>query len=475
MREDGRLTSPQGVSHNINYHTDIEKVSYHMDPRYNIPKMTSQAHSDNGGAVFNGPPRHKYDIKDWDLHIKGPRRVSGPPGSEHFTLNLPDSGIVGRNWSHSYPGYYMPSVQNDDPFTSVGELKKTQVTSQLSQATSRSSQATSQSSPRRSNAVKPLEAGEPDLSPDSNQGNKSTVEQYNKQVNKPYNVLENAHPTDVLGGVINLLYMAERNKMLNESKTHHGRQRTSVTEKEIEKIENKMYKCDDPNYPHPRYSQYFPGQYCTKEDVDFEKSLHNKQFCYIDKTVTPELVDYYKRMRINSCQSQPHSRPQPHRVPSHQHQSQPVIERTINKIKTKINLAEDERKYYNSKIEEDKRKYRSDLNLDRNQVMVDNGKTPININMSCNQGGRGEPDVSPRGGYGTPNLHETCFSPGGCYGKTLNYWYGDQNAGNNVGKRRMWRDSTGGRRSDTGYGNRDHYQYGPANRDWVGQIGRAHV
>ena len=108
---------------------------------------------------------------------------------------------------------------------------------------------------------------------------------------------------------------------------------------------------------------------------------------------------------------------------------------------------------YDSKIIEDKRIYKSELTLDRNQVMVDNNRTPININMSCNQGsgkgnetdGCGEDgyggyryDDYRYGGYGTPNLYERCSNKNskGYNGNTLDDWYKDGGTSNSICRRK---------------------------------------
>jgi hypothetical protein len=104
---------------------------------------------------------------------------------------------------------------------------------------------------------------------------------------------------------------------------------------------------------------------------------------------------------------------------------------------------EDKRKYHDSRISEDRRKF--DTNFDRNQVMIDNEKTPININVSCNQ------SKAPWWAK-TPDLYQNRFdekiNDDKCYNNTLNYWYNQGFDGNNV--------NLMGRRWRSGYG------YGPS-------------
>jgi hypothetical protein len=187
------------------------------------------------------------------------------------------------------------------------------------------------------------------------------------------------------------------------------------------------YTCDDPLYPYPKISNNFPGKYCAKQDIDFNKSIETKDFCYIDSNISPELVTYYANNGIKKCSSK---------------DVQKYNEK--NTIKAKVNLTEDQRKFYDSKINEDKRNYHADLNIDKNQLMVDNKKIPININMSCNQGGRNtdEYGYSSYSGYGTPTLYNQCpTSVEGNYNNSLQGWYGDMFAGNNVYRRRnQWQD-----------------------------------
>jgi len=410
MREDGRLVSPQGTSHNLNSHTDIVNKGY---------MMTSRAHNNSGGAVWNGTMRHKYRNNDWNNHILQ------SDIHENFTADMFDpglSGINGRSWKNTYNGVagYNPIQDDDSPAA--------------------------------------LEAGPADLSSDTNIGNNPSIPQYKNQGNNSYNVTSQAHPTDIIGSAINMLSNVAKGNMVKPNKTnhnnhpakhhpnHHEKQKNdpdgdSKIEKEIEMIEQKNDKCLNPDYSYHKTTSNFPGQYCTKEDIDFGKSIESKDFCYIDETVPPSLVKYYGSIGVKACSVQP----TPAVIPTPTPSTQGSYDRVSNKIKARMNVTDDKRKYYDSKVSEDKRNYQSDLTLDRNQLMVDNNRTPININMSCNQGGRRgyQDEYGHYSGYGTPNLYNECVynNRRGCYSDTLNNWYNDMSANNNVyRRRRQWQD-----------------------------------
>ena len=384
MREDGRLTSFQGTSHNLNSHTHIENKSN---------TMKSNSHN-NSGAVWNGTTQNKYNNTDWEHHIY-------PSNKGTFDLNK--SGVNERSWKHSYNGGSSYIPVSDDTFT-------------------------------------PLEAGPADLTSDENQGNHSSVPQYKNQGNSSYNVTDKAHPTDSLGNAINMLSNLAINKITQSSKNKSDKKNDTIggdnetwsptIKKEIIMAESKIL-CTDPNYPYFRTSPSFTGKYCTKENISFDDSINKKDFCYIrDEDMLPSLSKSFNNMGIKECDT---------KSKKHEHSNDNVS----NNIKTKVNLQEDQRKYYDSTINEDNKKYKADLTWDRNQLMVDNNRTPININMSCNQGSKGGyQDEYGYSGYGTPNLYDNCvYNNNGCYTDTLQNWYGDMSASNNVYRRRQrWRD-----------------------------------
>ena len=153
------------------------------------------------------------------------------------------------------------------------------------------------------------------------------------------------------------------------------------------------YTCSDPTYPFLKSSNDFSGNFCAKKNINLNKDTNKDDFCYIDFKIKPELVKYYANNKINKC-------------------------KTLNKI-NKIYLSED-------------------LNIDENQLMIDNKKIPININMSCNQGSKNTDEY----GYSTPTLYDQCQSGiEGSYNNSLKGWYGDVSSGNNVYRRRnQWKD-----------------------------------
>ena len=408
MSEDGRLTYFQGTSHNLNSHTHIEN-------KHNT--MTSKAHNNNE-AVWNGTSQHKYNNNDWAHHIY-------PGGQDKFD---PARSGNERSWKHSYNSGagYIP-VASDDPST-------------------------------------PLEAGPADLTSDENHGNHASIPQYKNQGNSSYNVTKKAHPTDALGSAINMLSnvatktMAQKSAKNKSGSVIGGDPATwsPTIKKEIVMAESKDV-CTDPNYPYFRTSTSFTGEYCAKEDIPFEDSITKKEFCYVkDKDMLTSLTNSFNNMGIKACDT---------KTKDKQHSN----ERISNKLKAKVNLTDDQRKYYDSKVNEDKRKYQADLTWDRNQIMVDNNRTPININMSCNQGRRGGYyDEYGYSGYGTSNLYNDCvYNNQKCYADTLNNWYGDMSASNNVYRRRQrWRDRDYYRE---GYG-RPNYSltHAPSNNTEIG-------
>jgi hypothetical protein len=395
MREDERLESPQGVFHNLNSHTNIVNKGN---------MMTSNKYNkfNNNGKI--GTLRYTYSQNDWKNNI-----------SELFTLNASTSGTPLRSWENSYQNVsdYKTVNDDDDSF--------------------------------------PLEAGKPDISVDPNQGNSASIPQYTNQGNNKYDVTEKAHPTDDMGQLVQYITKVAKSKMESDStrvnQNHHDSQKNNGNtslQKEINMLETEYQDCQDPMYPYHRTTTAFPGQYCSKQNIHFETSLNNKDFCYLDKTVPTNLVHHYGKTGVNKCKT----------LQTDTKNNQ-IETQMNNKVHAKLYLTEDQRKYYDSTVSEDKRKYKSELTLDRNQVMVDNNRTPISINMSCNQGGgkSGEKDDcggDGYGGYGTPNLYERCVNKNckGCYGNTLDSWYKDEGAGNSVCRRKkQWQD-------------RDYYQYG---------------
>lgn len=351
--------------------------------------------------------QYVYNISDWKNNI-----------SENFTLNGSTSGTPLRSWENSYQSVsdYKTVNDDDDSF--------------------------------------PLEAGKPDISTDQNHGNNASIPLYKNQGNNKYDVTEKAHPTDDMGQLVQYITNVAKSKMKNDAteinQNHHNSQKNNVNnqntsfKREMNMLEQEYQDCQDPSYPYHRTTSSFPGQYCSKQNINFETSLNNKDFCYIDKTVPTKLEHNYGRTGINKCQTT-----------KYDNKHNQIETQMNNKVNAKLDLIEDQRKYYDSTISEDQRKYKSDLTLDRNQVMIDNNRTPISINMSCNQGdgksGKGDDcGGDGYGGYKTTNLYEKCATKNtkGCYGNTLDAWYRDGGSGNSVCRRKkQWQD-------------RDDYQYG---------------
>lgn len=99
---------------------------------------------------------------------------------------------------------------------------------------------------------------------------------------------------------------------------------------------------------------------------------------------------------------------------------------------------QDRRRYNDSTIKEDRRNF--DTKLDRNQVMIDNDRTPININVSCNQ-------QRPPFWAQTPDLYNRQFDndvdSDRCYGNSLSYWYNNNNGSDVYLAGRRWRQGAG--------------------------------
>lgn len=270
-----------------------------------------------------------------------------------------------------------------------------------------------------------LKPGKPDINSDENLGNLASFSSNeNKSMNMKYNPIEKAHPSDGMGSLINIL--------------------TEIAKKEIKKRSNISSTKNIPQSHH--------------EQKTFQKEINMKE------------------LPLNSLnpisQNLPNSE-----IPVNSFTSR----NKLPQFKNKLNLSEDSRSYRDSKINEDRRK----LEFDRNQVMIDNDRVPININLSCNNlGGIPNPNQSQSygfSGYGTPNLcnsyknhqilknqrmpsnyagkrvilgqHQALHNPIlGDHGySTLQNYYDSMSAGNNVHKlARQWR-------------NRDYYQYSFSN------------
>ena len=278
----------------------------------------------------------------------------------------------------------------------------------------------------------PLEAGKPDLSSDISNYNNPTLSQYSNNGNNSYDVTTRTHPTDPLGNIIKKLIDSSTQKILqnNDSNGNNG---YGVTVPQPTKIQDKQNKgkfpkemnmkvtvdhtCDDLSYPYPKISNDFQGKYCTSKDIYLNKNTNKNDFCYIDSNIPPDLVKYYATNNIKKCSS-------------------------------------NNKKYHDSKLNEDTKNYQDDLSIDKNQLMFDNKKSIININMSCNQGKN--TDEYGYSGYGTPTLYNQCSNNKGSdnqcsnnegsnnqgnYHNTLQGWYGDMSSGNNVFRRRnQWQD-----------------------------------
>jgi hypothetical protein len=348
-----------------------------------------------------------YNKREWKNHI-----------SDNFTLNGSTSGTPLRSWENSYQNVsdYKTVNDDDDSF--------------------------------------PLEAGKPDISTDKNHGNNASIPLYKNQGNNKYDVTEKAHPTDDMGKLVQYITNVAKSKMENDvtkiNQNNHASQKNKVNnrntsfQREINMLEKEYQDCQDPVYPYHRTTSSFPGQYCSKQNIKFETSLNNKDFCYIDKTVPTKLKHNYGRTGVNKCQT-----------PKDDTKHDQLETQMNNKLNTTLDLTEDQRKYYDSTVSDAQRKYNSELTLDRNQVMIDNNRTPISINMTCNQGGgknRGGDDCGRDryGGYKTINLYEKDATKNikGCYGNTLDAWYKDEGAGNSVCRLKKQRYD------------RDYYQYG---------------
>jgi hypothetical protein len=278
--------------------------------------------------------------------------------------------------------------------------------------------------------IAPLEAGKPDLSSYIINYTNPTLSQYSNNGNNSYDVTTRTHPTDPLGNIIKTLIDSATQKIL-QSNDSNGNNGYGVIVPQPTKIQDKQNKgkfpkeinmkvtvdhtCDDLSYPYPKTSNDFEGKYCTSKDIDLNKYTNKNDFCYIDSNIPPDLVKYYATNNIKKCSS------------------------NNNK--------------YHDKLNEDTKKYQEDLNIDKNQLMFDNKKSIININMSCNQAKN--TDEYGYSGYGTPTLYNQCSNKGsdnqcsnnkgsaneGNYYNTLQGWYGDMSSGNNVFRRKnQWKD-----------------------------------
>ncbi len=200
--------------------------------------------------------------------------------------------------------------------------------------------------------------------------------------------------------------MGHNNQENNINEGDTTTQRSSTIKKELVMAESKDL-CTDPNYPYFRTSTSFTGKYCTKQDIPFDDSISKKEFCYIkDKDIPPSVTNQFHNMGIRVCDTNQTT--------------------------------------YNHYSNENKRKYKENITLDRNQLTVDNNKTPIHITMSCNQGSRrGYYDEYGYSGYGTSNPYKDCVYNNRKYNdNTLHNWYGDMSASNNVYRRRQqWEDT----------------------------------
>jgi hypothetical protein len=243
-----------------------------------------------------------------------------------------------------------------------------------------------------------LELGKPII------GDNSLTDSLTLPVNNSYNILKKPHPSDTTA----MMLKQDKDKAKSDISTRkkEGKKfekKDNTISKEIKMIELKNEKCTNKDYPY--YKNYLGSSYCTKKNIGIQDSIDNKEFCYLDNNIHPDLVNYYGKIGINACNSQMNiaSQPtQPTKIRTYQNQ-QPIVSRNVYPTQ------------------------------------------PINIYMSCSNN-------STEQGYDM-DIHEKCLNKKGkVYKDTLYSWYNDQSSGDSSYlRRRKWRDIH--------INNRDFYKY----------------
>ena len=108
--------------------------------------------------------------------------------------------------------------------------------------------------------------GPEDKYDDENEGKLASIPKYKNENNKKYNVLNNTHPTDVLGSTINMLSNVAKNNILNKNNKH----------KKHEKHKNNSYDKDDTdseteNDNNSKFSPNFKDEITTIENKNLCK------------------------------------------------------------------------------------------------------------------------------------------------------------------------------------------------------------
>lgn len=249
-------------------------------------------------------------------------------------------------------------------------------------------------------------------------------------INNSYNILKKPHPSDTFAmQLLKDKNTAEKDIKNRKKEGKKFEKKDNTISKEIKMIELKNEKCTNKDYPY--YKNYLGSSYCTKKNIGIQDSIDNKEFCYLDNNIHPDLINYYGKIGINACKSQMNiaSSPKQPTVMTHSNtltrptQSNLVKPNTLNQ-QTQIRTYQNQQPF-----------------VSRNIYPTQ----PINIYMSYNNNSI-EQDYD-------KDIHKKCLNKKGkVYKNTLYNWYNDQSCVNNSYlRRRKWRD--------VHINNRDFYQY----------------
>lgn len=227
---------------------------------------------------------------------------------------------------------------------------------------------------------------------------------YSKPLKKQnYDILNKPHPSDT-GGIKLKKNMEESKKKMNSRKKDYKKIKKSknTISNEIKMIELKNEKCSNKEYPYLK--SYFGRNYCVKDNIKhIQESLNDKEFCYLDDNIHPDLVKYYAKNNIKQCISSKQPKPKHNKYKQMNSQS----------VNDYINI---------------------------NQRGTSNpNQRPINIYMSCNN------NVDEQGYGGSEYIYEKCLNKKGkLYKDTLKDYYIEQSSGDRIDnkylRRRRWKD-----------------------------------
>ena len=261
--------------------------------------------------------------------------------------------------------------------------------------------------PRNWNTVPPK-----DSSNDSSKDSKDQDLNYSKLPNTSnYDMLKKPLPSDTTANKLKKNMEDSKKEIVSRKKIDSGKKinkKKNTISNEIKMIELKTEKCSNKEYPYLK--TFFGRDYCVKDNKKhIQESLNEKEFCYLDDNIHPELVKYYAKHNIQQCN------------PKKKNSKDQLKNKSPQEVNKNPNINNQNVTDYIS-INENRGRYES--------------QKPINIYMSCNN------NVDEKG-YEDLTIYEKCLNKKGkIYKDTLTDYYRDQSSGDNVYlRRRRWRDS----------------------------------